>query len=116
MRTYKVIGVYTGLVGLWVASGYLIYEYVFPVTLAYFVFPFICFGVIPNIREILWVLVVLFCAVVVFWGAGGFLQSVLHFPVWLAYSTLPGVLVATCLLDKLLLGEEDNKGDRDGIS
>ena len=116
MKRLKAIIVLPVLGCLWLASGYLLYEYVFPSALAYFVFPFICFGVMPYIRGILWMIVAVLLVVGVLYGTGRFLCNIMLFQAWLAYATLPVILIAAIILDSVISPNRDNKEDEGGIS
>lgn len=115
MKHIEPILLLLGLGGLWVASGYLLYNYVLATALAYFAFPLLVFGVLPYGREILLAATSTLLIFGVCWVAGYILVVVFHFPEWLAYSILPIILVGLCVIDSIITPESNAEEDKDGI-
>lgn len=117
MKAVRPILILVIIGGLWFASGYLLYTTwrIFPVFLAYSVFPIIFFAIVPYRREILKLLLISVAIGVVWFGTGYFLDTVLLFPPVMAYAFFPIILIAVLLLEIILFpsvnaGEEDRDG------
>jgi len=110
----RAISVFAVLGCVWFASGYLLYNYVFPSLLAYFVFPLVAFGIVPCIEGILKSLLVVILVVSTSYAVGYFFGTTLGFTWMLAYVTFPVVLLAFVALTSFVFPPVEEGVREDG--